>query len=140
MKGEVFINDIDCFEEYGIFFEESALSSLIIPSSTKESPEDESPLLDGKIVDSSNPKLESRSISITMNMTAESLEDFFENLESFCENVLYKKSFNIRVKYFPTKRFRFLYESCSQFREYSLTGAAKFVLRLTEPNPRDREL
>lgn len=138
--GEVFINGYDAFTRYGVYFEESALSNLMTPAPSKDTPEDTSPLIHGKVVDDSNPKVDSRDLSLTMFVSGSSLTAFFANYELFCTEVLEHRAFTLKCSYFPKKLFRLQYKSCQQFNEFSLTGAGKFVLRVTEPNPKNRAI
>lgn len=138
--GEVFINGYDAFTRYGVFFEESALSNLMTPAPSKDTPEDTSPLIHGKVVDDSNPKVDSRDFSMVIHVAGSTLANFFSNYELFCSEVLENRAFTLKCKYFPTKLFRLQYKSCQQFQEYSLTGSGKYTLRVTEPNPKNRAL
>lgn len=136
-KGELFINGIDAYEEWGVSLSDTSLSALMTPSSLKKFISSKSRLRDGKTIVVNDPKVEERSVSIAIHLTARNEIDFFRNYEKFCKDVLAKGYLTIETKYQEGVIYRFEYESCSQFSQF-MRGIAKFTLKLTEPNPNNR--
>ena len=136
--GELFINGIDAYEEYGVSMQSSGLSALMTPPPLKEMIENKSRQEHGKRVVNQNPKIDERELSLPIHITARSKEDFLEKYGKFCE-VLAKGTLELKTSYQPNIVYRTIYQSCSQFSEYRL-GLAKFTLRLNEPNPNNRSV
>lgn len=138
MIGELFINNKDAYITWGISMDNTSLSSLMTPPSLKEFIEDTSRLEHGKRVDTSNPKINERNVTLQINLTARDKDDFFSRYISFCEE-LATGVLEIRTKYQPTVLYRMTYISCSQFSQF-MQGIGKFTLRLNEPDPSNRNL
>lgn len=137
-KGELYINDIDAYTEYGVSLTSKGLSALMTPPPNKEYIENASRLEHGKRVITPNSKVDERNINLTIHMTAKTKDEFLAKYAKFCE-VLEGGSLNIRTKYQSDVVYRTNYQSCSQFSEYNL-GIAYFTLVLNEPNPMNRNL
>lgn len=138
MTGELFINNKDAFTTWGIGLEDGALSALMTPSPMKDYIENSSRLEHGTRVITSNAKMDERSITLQIHLTAKDENTFLTNYASFCEE-LKGAVLNIRTKYQPTVMYKTIYVSCSQFSQF-MRGLAKFSLRLREPNPADRSI
>lgn len=136
--GELFINGIDAYEEYGVSMQSSGLSALMTPPPLKEIIENKSRQEHGKRVVISDTKIDERELSLPIHITARSKEDFLEKYGKFCD-VLTKGTLELKTSYQPNIVYRTIYQSCSQFSEYRL-GLAKFTLRLNEPNPNNRSV
>lgn len=137
MIGWCTINGKDAFGSWGIVLDSTALSSLMTPAPNKDFIENKSRLEHGKRVIVTNPKIDEREVSIKFTMRASSLEDFLAKYESFCME-LAKGQLRINTKFQPDVYYNMIYESCNQFKEYG-NGRAEFTLRLSEPNPGNRE-
>ena len=135
-KGELFINGVDAYEEYGISMQSSGLSALMAPPPNKEVIENKSRQEHGKRIVNNNPKVDEREITLPIHITARTRYDFFSKYEKFC-NVLAQGKLDISTTYQPNVVYRTIYQSCTQFAEYRL-GLAKFTLKLNEPNPMNR--
>lgn len=137
MKGELTINGLDAWENWGIMLDGTSLSSLMTPASVKDYPTNKSRLENGTryLVDG-NVKTDERDISIKFQIVADTKEKFYKNYESFCEQ-LKTGRINISTKYQSGVVYKTLYRSCTQYQQY-LGKVGKFTLRLTEPNPEDR--
>lgn len=135
-KGELFINGVDAYIEYGISMDSSALSALMTPSPNKEFIENKSRQEHGKRVVNVNPKKDERDLSLSFHIKASNRDDFMEKYGKFCL-VLASGKLEIRTRYQPDVLYRTNYISCTQFSEYRL-GLAKFTLKLNEPNPENR--
>lgn len=152
MKGELIINGKDAYTEWGVSFDETALSTLMTPPPIKALIENDSRLEDGKTMIVSKTttnsdgksttisvvKVDSRDITISMNITASSKEEFLQRYWKFCQDVLEKGVLDISTSYLSGVVFHMIYQSCSQFSELRL-GIGKFTLKLTEPNPKNRK-
>lgn len=136
MKGELFINDKDAYVTWGISMTNTSLSALMTPPPLKEFIENSSRLEHGKRVITLNPKLNERTITLEIHLTAKDKDTFFLKYLSFCEELAIGV-LNIRTKYQPTIVYKTIYLSCSQFSQF-MQGIAKFSLKLCEPNPNDR--
>lgn len=136
MKEELYINGKDAYTTWGISMDETALSNLMTPSSNKTFIENESRLEHGKRVICANPRVDARSLTLSINLTAKDEKQFFERYGSFCEE-LATGSLEIETKYQPKVVYKTIYQSCSQFSQF-MRGIGKFTLKLVEPNPNDR--
>lgn len=137
MKGEFYINGKDAYTEWGISMDTSSLSALMTPPPMKSYVENTSRLEHGKRVVTANPKVDERSITLTFNLTAKTKESFFERYSGFCDE-LKKGTLAIKTKYQEGVEYKTVYQSCTQFTQF-MQGIAKYSLKLTEPNPEDRE-
>ena len=132
-KGELFINNRDAYNVWGISMDSSSLSALMTPSPNKEFIENKSRLENGKRIITTSPKIDERNIILTFNLTAKDETEFFERYNSFCQE-LATGILNIRTKYQTDIVYRTIYLSCNQFTQF-MRGIAKFSLKLVEYNP-----
>lgn len=137
MKGQCTINGVDAYTSWGIVFDTTALSTLMTPPPIKEFIENKSRLEHGKRVITTNPKVDEREVSLRMNLKANTEEEFFSRYESFCKE-LEKGVLRINTRFQPGVYYNMIYLSCTQFTQYN-RGRASFVLKLSEPNPKNRE-
>ena len=136
MTGELFINGKDAYTEYGMSLEDGAISALLTPPSLKEFVENESRIENGKKIIVGYPVYDARDISLAFHIVAPTKEAFFAKYQALCA-VLQKGIVKIKTKYQVDTVYKFVYNSCTQFSQYSF-GIAKFTLKLTEANPADR--
>lgn len=136
MIGELFINGKDAYLTWGISLDDTALSALMTPASNKEFVENKSRLEHGKRIVAANPKKDERNLTLQINLTAPDKDAFFARYDSFC-NELAMGVLEIRTKYQPQVLYRTIYLSCGQFGQF-MQGIGKFVLKLNEPNPKNR--
>lgn len=136
MKDELYINGRDAYIVWGITLDNTALSELMTPPSIKTLIENESRLEHGKRIVPANPKIDSRNLTLQINLTASDEKQFFERYNSFCEE-LATGVLEIETKYQPGVVYKTIYQSCSQFSQF-MRGMGKFTLKLNEPNPKDR--
>lgn len=132
-KGELFINNKDAYNVWGISMDSSSLSALMTPVPNKEFIENKSRLKNGKCVITTSPKVDERNIILTFNLTAKDETEFFERYNSFCQE-LATGILNIRTKYQPDTVYRTIYLSCNQFTQF-MRGIGRFSLKLVEYNP-----
>lgn len=138
MKDELYINGKDAYTTWGISMDDTSLSELMTPVSNKEFIENESRLEHGKKVIVSNPRLDARNVTLKINLSATSEQQFFERYNSFCKE-LATGVLEIKSKYQPDVVYKTIYQSCSQFSQF-MRGIGKFTLKLVESNPNDRKL
>lgn len=138
MKDELYINGKDAYTTWGISMDDTSLSELMTPVSNKEFVENESRLEHGKKVIVSNPRLDARNVTLKINLSATSEQQFFERYNSFCKE-LATGVLEIKSKYQPDVVYKTIYQSCSQFSQF-MRGIGKFTLKLVESNPNDRKL
>ena len=137
-KGELFINNKDSYDNWGISMDTSSLSALMTPAPNKEFIENKSRLEHGKRVIAASPKVDERNLTLTIKLTAKDENEFFEKYDSFCQE-LATGVLNIRSKYQPDIVYRTIYLSCNQFTQF-MRGIAHFSLKIVEPNPMDRNI
>lgn len=140
-KGQLYINNIDAYERYGISMDNNALSVLMTPPSKKEWITNEVRDEDGTryLTGAYAPKKASRDVTININLTAPNEQEFYRRYELFCNEVLESGIVNIRTSFQPNVVYRCKYESCTQFTQFR-REMALFSLKLTENNPADRSL
>lgn len=137
-QGELYINGLDAYTEYGLSMESSGLSALMAPPPNKEYIENKSRQEHGKRVVVSNPMIDERELNLPVHIKADTRESFLEKYAKLC-NVLANGKIEIKTIYEPSKVYRTNYISCTQFSEYRM-GLAKFTLKLNEPNPTNRNV
>ena len=135
-KGELYINGLDAYTEYGLSMESSGLSVLMAPPPNKEYIENKSRQEHGKRVVVSNPRIDERELNLPVHIKASSRESFIEKYVKLCD-LLAGGKIEIKTIYEPSKVYRTNYISCTQFSEYRM-GLARFTLKLNEPNPTNR--
>lgn len=138
MTGELFINGKDAYTTWGISMDDTSLSALMTPAANKELIENKSRLEHGKRVIPVNPKVDERSLTLQIHLTASDQAQFFARYDSFCKE-LATGVLNIETKYQPGVVYKTIYQSCSQFSQF-MQGIGKFTLKLNEYNPSDRSV
>ena len=136
-KGELFINNVDAYTQWGVSLSDTALSALMTPSANKAYITNKSRLEHGKRVIVNDTKVDERSITINIHLTAPNEQEFFNRYNKFCQEVLAQGVVDIKTKYQPNVVYHMIYESCTQFSQF-MRGIAKFTLKLVEPNPNNR--
>ena len=79
LKGQLLINGKDAYTEYGIFMDDTALSTLMTPAPNKEFISNKYRSKDGKSVIMHNPRLAEREITVSFNMSAKPPEALLAN-------------------------------------------------------------
>ena len=142
-NASVKINSISA-ANWGIIFSSEALTALMTPAGKKEYIKNESPIMDGEeilSVDKYTPKTAARDVQLMIGMKARSLGQFLINYRSFV-NELEKGKLDLTVRVWEgsewfEETYHLNYISCPQYSEFN-GRLAKFVLKLREPNPKDR--
>ena len=118
LKGQLYINGKDAYLTWGIFLDETALSTLMTPAPNKEFISNKYRSKDGKSVIKHNPRLDEREITLPFNMTAKDSDTFMMNYARFCEEVLAKGELVIRTRFQTNVWYRCIYLSCTQFSQF----------------------
>lgn len=137
MKDMLWINGRDAYTTWGITMDTQSLSALMTPPALKERVESQSRLADGSCLVGAAPRLAARQLTLTLNLTARTEEQFFARYASFCEELATGRLV-IETAYQRGVTYRTAYVSCTQFTQF-MRGIAKFSLKLTEPDPTDRD-
>lgn len=135
----VYINGKDAKRTWGIVFDSSSISALMTPAAMKDYVENTSRLIHGKklIINSELAKLESRSVTLTFALYANSENDFFSRYNSFCAEIQSTGKVDIKLSALSGVVYKCVYKSCSQFTQYN-NRLAKFSMKVEEYNPADR--
>lgn len=131
------INGKDAFGRYGILLSSGGFSALRKPAPSKPFVESKSRLQDGKRVVRKNPKVDERTLILPITLTAKNEEDFINKYNLFCTEVLETGYVEIIADSQPNVVYRCIYDDCQQYSEF-IQEMAKFMLKLTEPNPKNR--
>jgi hypothetical protein len=139
MTGDLYINGVDAYTEYGLSFEDTALAQLLTFPQAKERVSNTSRLFDGKKVLNTNPKMDSREITIPFHIVG---NDALAKYDLFNSQVLSTQELRIWSKYLPDREFYMLYVSCTSLSSYFQNGfkIMRFSLKLEEPDPTNRTL
>ena len=128
--------DIDAF---GITLVRGWREALLTPAPVKGYVINDSRLEHGQSVIAAPKfaKKDKREVSISFFLEGNSEEDYLQKYEAFLNKIAYSGEFCLKVP--RLKRvFKLVYTQCSQFGDYGIKKG-KFVLKLTEYNPNDRE-
>ena len=138
IKGELYINGWDAWLAWGVFMDDASISALMSPPATKEFIKNTSRLEHGTRYITTNPKFKERDLTLSIQLYAPNKAEFYIRYNLFCKQVLATGLINIRTKYQPNVTYKCVYQSCTQYKQY-MGKVAKFSLKLTEPNPEDRD-
>lgn len=139
MTGELYINERDAWAVWGVNMAEGFLDAIDAPLPMKDYVEDESRLEDGIRIDTSNPKVDSRDITLGFTITGNSETDYRSKKAAF-QTELQKGAFTIRIPALGTQKYKMVYTGKSI--SYGLShrrSFGRFTMKCTEPNPADRE-
>lgn len=136
LKGQLKINGKDAYLTWGVTMDDTSLSALMTPPSVKAYIENNDRTEHGKRVIIDNVRVDSRDITLQLNLTARSEEEFFSRYSSFCDE-LSKGILDIETSYQKDIVYHCIYQSCSQFSQF-MRGIGKFTLKITEFNPKNR--
>lgn len=134
---DLIINGKDARSTWGVVTTPNTLNALLNPCTMKDYPVFDSRLEHGSRIDTSNPKVAQRDLNMEIQMTAASPEEFYSRHAAFCEE-LEKGAFDLYTTDRPGVIYHFKYNSCNQYSQFC-RGIATLSLKVTEPNPKDRE-
>ena len=136
MVGQLTINGKDAYQTWGITMDETSLSSLMTPPPIKDFTENKSRTENGKRVSAKNPKLDERSLQLSINITAPDRATFLSRYNSFCQELATGR-LNIKTIFTGNTVYKTIYKDCRQFEQFN-GRIGKYILSLEEPNPADR--
>ena len=146
MKNDAFIKLVDeadsayvDLDKFGITLIRGWREILLTPAPVKSYVTNDSRLEHGQsvVATSKYTKKDKRDVSISFFLEGNSEEDYLQKYEAFLNKIVYSGEFCMKVP--RLKRvYKLVYSQCSQFGDYGLKKG-KFVLKLTEYNPNDRE-
>lgn len=136
-KGQLKINGKDAYLTWGISMDDTSLSALMTPPSVKPYITNDDRMRHGKEYLSTPIYVESRDLTLQLNLTAKNEEQFFTRYASFCEE-LAKGILDIETSFQRGIVYHCLYQSCSQFSQF-MREIGQFVLKVTETNPNNRK-
>ena len=137
LKGQLKINGKDAYLTWGISMDDTSLSALMTPPPVKQYITNDDRIRHGKEYLHTPVYVESRDLTLQLNLTAKDEEQFFARYASFCD-VLAKGVLDIETSYQKGIIYHCVYQSCSQFSQF-MRGIGKFVLKITEMNPNNRK-
>lgn len=134
MRVALTINGNDAYAAYGITLDETSLGALMAPPPMKDRIQSKSRLEHGKrVVIDDMAKMDSRELTLQLNITARTEQDFLAKYAAFCQEL----KTGVLVITTISGTYNCLYKSCQQFSQFQ-RGIGKFVLRLEEFNPGNR--
>ena len=137
MQGDLYINGIDAYDEWGMGLEDGGVSVLLTPPGNKSYLKNTSRLEHGSRMMTNNAKMEERELTLSIHFSAKSRNEFFVKYASFAD-VLKTGVLDIELpRIQPGVTYHCVYISCSQFRQL-IQGIALYTLRLIEPDPSNR--
>ena len=128
----IYINGRNAFKDLGISFPPESINAIESPYSMKPFIENESRDEHGSRIIAHNPRVSKRELTIEMHLSAKDEVDFGTKYERL---MLMFEIGNFSITYKDVE-YKFIFQSCSQFSRVG--NIAKFVLKLVEPNPKDR--
>lgn len=137
MKEKIYINKQDAFAAYGVTFTPAAIDAILTPYSHKSYIENDSRSEDGSRIIIHNTRAAKREISIEMHISGIDATDLLRKRAAL-QTVFDGRIMNIILGRDEGVEYKFIYQSCTQFS--AMNSIAKFILRLVEPNPKDRSL
>ena len=138
MERNITINNLNIYTTWGAELDDGSLESLLTPPPVKDYIENESRLESGtRITDV--PKLRqwaNREVTLRITIKGNGQADYLAKYVSFVE-MLTSGKLAVGVPVLGME-FSLYYLSCSKYGSYGLCKG-KFVLKLREPNPKERK-
>ena len=147
MKGQAFIKYQDedntkyrdLYETYGVTLTRGWREALLKPAAVKDYSKNDSRLEDGIriIAKKEYAKKKERDVQLSFLLEAESETQYLANYEKFLNDIAYSGMIYLKVPVM-NKVFKVVYTDCQKFGDFGLEKG-NFTLKLTEPNPADRD-
>ena len=147
MKGQAFIKFSDedntkyrdLYETYGVTLTRGWREALLKPAAVKDYSKNDSRLEDGIriIAKKEYAKKKERDIQLSFLLEAESETQYLANYEKFLNDIAYSGMIYLKIPVMK-KVFKVVYTDCQKFGDFGLKKG-NFTLKLTEPNPADRD-
>lgn len=122
--------------QYGLSFNDGAMSALMAPAPIKDRISAKSRLRHGKVVIKDNQKMDERELTLLFHITASTKAAFWTNLNDFFRALEADPTLDITLSV-TGQTYRLLYISCTQCTTFA-GGMAEFSLKVCEPNPGNR--
>lgn len=136
MTGQAYINNID-ISVFGAMFARGAYEALLKPAPAKANIQNKSRNEDGIRENTTNIRLNERTINLPFWIIGTTESDYLEKYEAFLDAIMFGQ-INLKVPALK-KVYKLIYLDCSSYGHYNKTKG-KIILKLKEPNPKDREL
>jgi len=136
MTGDLLINGIDAYT-MGVNMGDGFIDAILAPAPVKDCVANSSKVKDGKTIDNSNPKLDSKSLSLTFSIEGNTVPQYLANLKAFYA-LLYGQSFNIKIPPLGNELYKLRYLKPSTYNGNIGKTRSKVTLNFEEPNPNDR--
>lgn len=129
----------DLYETYGVTLTRGWREALLKPAAVKDYSKNDSRLEDGIriIAKKEYAKKKERDIQLPFILEAESETQYLANYEKFLNDIAYSGMIYLKVPVM-NKVFKLVYTDCQKFGDFGLKKG-NFTLKLTEPNPADRD-
>lgn len=147
MKGQAFIKFSDedntkyrdLYETYGVTLTRGWREALLKPAAVKDYSKNDSRLEDGIriIAKKEYAKKKERDIQLSFLLEAENETQYLANYEKFLNDIAYSGMIYLKVPVM-NKVFKVVYTDCQKFGDFGFEKG-NFTLKLTEPNPADRD-
>lgn len=137
MKGDLYINNKDAWEEWGINMGDGFIDALELPVSVKETISNESRLEDGKRLIVTEIKKASRSVSLTFTITGSNEEDLRTKKRNF-EEALYSGNVSIYIPKNGAEVYHLMYVGSASYGKNVQRTFCKFTVKFEEYNPSKR--
>lgn len=126
---------LDAFARWGVDFSDGAISALMTPAPMKGAIENKTYAMEGKqVFRDTEAWLDERDLSLPFHLLAKDKDEFFARYNSFNNEVLYKKWFDLKTLRTGDTVFHLEYKSCQQFTQFRF-GMALFELKVNEASP-----
>ena len=139
MKGELFINDKDAWAEWGVNMGNGFLDAIDALLPMKAFVENTSRLEHGKRIMTQNAKVDSRDITLSFTITGTNEADYRAKKKAF-QTELQRGVFTMQIPTLGSETYKMVYTGKSISYGLSLNRCfGHFSMKVTEPNPMDRE-
>lgn len=133
MTGDLIINGKDAWDTWKTVMDEGFLEAYLLPPPKKDYVENSSRLDNGKEVDTSNPKVDSRELSLPFRVFGDTLDEYISNFQGVAAE-LSQAEVTIQVPARNINATLIYLRGVSYARDISnLTG--KLSIKFDEPNP-----
>ena len=139
MTGELYINGKDAWTTWGVNMGNGFMDALDAPLEMKAYIEDESRMENGKRVVTGSQTVASRDITLAFTIKGNSENDYRTKKKAFLTE-LQKGMFTINVPVLGNESYKMIYTGKNV--SYGMNIArtfGHFTMKVTEPNPADRE-
>lgn len=131
--GELFINGKDAYTEWGLSLEDEGLSRLMTPRPHKQPVTNKNVTANGAfVIQQTTGKVDERTISLPMHITAPNRETFWSLYYAFCSQVLNGGTVTLKSTYM-NETFTLTYQDVQNFTEF-MQQMCKFDVVFYESN------